>query len=190
MSGRPESRDYPSNQWQHNANQFHQNTQNTNANGQPRNPRQPGNNRQSWSYQAPKSPWENQQNWNRANTNTYQDAYQRTQNTNPNSSSTYQNAFHQAQNLFQRLQNQTGTDTPPRSRSVAGVLGIIVGAFGAHNFYLGRYQIATVQLALTVGSLFSFAPFIAAWGIFEGIMYLTSNTPRWQVDGWNRPLLP
>ncbi|HVP13440.1 MAG TPA: TM2 domain-containing protein [Phycisphaerae bacterium] len=56
----------------------------------------------------------------------------------------------------------------PKSKVVAGVLGIILGGLGAHRFYLGYIGIGLLQLALTIvtGGL------AAIWGFVEGIVCL------------------
>lgn len=79
-------------------------------------------------------------------------------------------------------------EKPQRSRSLAGVLGILFGTFGVHNFYLGKYAIGGVQLALTVLSGGSLTILVGVWGIVEGIMYLTNNNGKWNEDRWGRPL--
>jgi TM2 domain-containing membrane protein YozV len=59
----------------------------------------------------------------------------------------------------------------------AGLLGIFLGSFGIHNFYLGYNKRGLVQLLLTVLScgLFSFATEI--WGAVEGILILCNEHP-------------
>ena len=75
-----------------------------------------------------------------------------------------------------------------KSKLVAGLLGIFLGTFGVHNFYLGYNKKAVIQL---VCSLVGFATsclvvgvFVVAgigiWGLIEGIMILTGNIA---VDG-------
>ena len=64
-----------------------------------------------------------------------------------------------------------------KDKTVAGVLGIVLGAFGAHHWYLGNYALAGIYLGVglfTVGTL----PAIA--GIIEGIIYLTAPDDRFQ----------
>lgn len=41
-------------------------------------------------------------------------------------------------------------DVSKKSRLAALLLGIFLSAYGAHNFYLGRYKRAVVQLALSL----------------------------------------
>ncbi|HEV3157752.1 MAG TPA: TM2 domain-containing protein, partial [Candidatus Baltobacteraceae bacterium] len=62
------------------------------------------------------------------------------------------------------------SDATPSSRSRlrAGVLGIFLGAFGIHRFYLGYTTIGIIQLVLT---LMSFG-FVGLWGVVEGILIL------------------
>ena len=53
---------------------------------------------------------------------------------------------------------------------VAGLLGILLGGFGVHKFYLGMTTAGIIQLIL------GFACGIGAViGIIEGIMYLTKS---------------
>ena len=40
-----------------------------------------------------------------------------------------------------------------KSKIVAGLLGIFLGCYGAHNFYLGKTKRAVTQLVLSVGGL-------------------------------------
>ena len=87
------------------------------------------------------------------------------------------------------------TDTPqaidgysPRSKVVAGVLGILLGGLGVHRFYLGYVGIGILQIFVTflgIGFCFSLPfPFGAVWGFVEGILCLTGHFR--DVDG--RPL--
>lgn len=62
-----------------------------------------------------------------------------------------------------------------KSKVAAGLLGIFLGAFGVHNFYLGYTGKAVAQLLITlltcgVGSVVS-----GIWGFIEGIMILTGS---------------
>ena len=75
--------------------------------------------------------------------------------------------------------------TPLKSKMAAGLLGIFLGAFGVHNFYLGYTTKAVIQLCLTLLScgILSFASGI--WGFIEDIMLLTGSI---NVDGNGMPL--
>ncbi|WP_223875358.1 TM2 domain-containing protein [Nanchangia anserum] len=76
-----------------------------------------------------------------------------------------------------------------KSRVAAGILGILFGSLGAHNFYLGRAGKAIVQLLITVLSLGVLAPISATWGLVEGILILTSSPQSsWGRDADGRPL--
>jgi len=68
-----------------------------------------------------------------------------------------------------------------KSKIAAGLLGIFLGGFGVHRFYLGYTTIGIVQIVVTlvtfgVGAL---------WGLIEGILILTGNIDR---DAAGRPL--
>ena len=76
-----------------------------------------------------------------------------------------------------------------KNKLVAGILGILIGVFGVHNFYLGYTGKAVAQLLLTLlGSVFTCglsAVAVWIWGLVEGIMILTGGI---KVDGHNVPL--
>lgn len=59
----------------------------------------------------------------------------------------------------------------PKSRVAAGLLGILLGGFGAHNFYLGYTNKAILQLVLTIFT----CGLASLWGLVEGILILTKN---------------
>ncbi len=57
-----------------------------------------------------------------------------------------------------------------KSKMTAGLLGIFLGGWGVHNFYLGYTGKAIAQIVLT----FCFG-IGAIWGLIEGIMILTGS---------------
>lgn len=77
-------------------------------------------------------------------------------------------------------------DASAKSKMAAGLLGIFLGQFGVHNFYLGYTSKAVIQLVLTivgyVTSCFGVGVFLVAaagiWGLVEGIMILAGNIDR------------
>lgn len=93
-------------------------------------------------------------------------------------------------------------DPLARSRVVAGVLGILLGGLGIHNFYLGYNDRAWIQLGCTLGSValtvITFGalgflagvviPGMAIWGLVEGILFLTQSTGHYSVAADGRPL--
>ncbi len=62
-----------------------------------------------------------------------------------------------------------------KSKMAAGLLGIFLGAFGVHNFYLGYKGKALAQLLISVLSCFTLAVVSEIWGLIEGIMILCGN---------------
>ncbi|GAA4657459.1 TM2 domain-containing protein [Arthrobacter cryoconiti] len=74
-----------------------------------------------------------------------------------------------------------------KSKVVAGILGILLGAFGIHNFYLGKTKIALIQLLVSVISFGILAPFMAVWGLIEGILILIGHE-SYRTDAQGVPL--
>lgn len=67
-----------------------------------------------------------------------------------------------------------------KSKVVAGILGIVLGGFGAGRFYIGDTKTGVLQLVVSlltcgIGSL---------WGFIDGILLLV----RGGVDAQGRPL--
>lgn len=58
-----------------------------------------------------------------------------------------------------------------KSKMTAGLLGIFLGGYGIHNFYLGYTKKAVIQLIL---SLFT-CGIAGIWGFVEGIMILCGS---------------
>ena len=58
---------------------------------------------------------------------------------------------------------------------LAGVLGIVVGAFGIHKFVLGYTTEGVIMLLITVLSCGILAIIPSVIGIVEGIIYLTKS---------------
>lgn len=76
-----------------------------------------------------------------------------------------------------------------KSRVAAGVLAILLGSLGIHNFYLGFHGKAIAQLLISVLSfgLLAFISYI--WALIEGILYLTGkDNPNWSYDAQGIPL--
>lgn len=73
-----------------------------------------------------------------------------------------------------------------KNRVMAGLLGIFLGAFGVHNFYLGYTNKGIAQLLITLLSCGMLGVISEIWGIYEGIMILTNNT---NVDAYGNPLV-
>ncbi len=68
-----------------------------------------------------------------------------------------------------------------KSKMVAGLLGIFLGGWGVHNFYLGNTSKGAIQIVVSIvtcgiGSI---------WGFIEGIMILCGSI---KTDAQGRPL--
>ena len=79
-------------------------------------------------------------------------------------------------------------DPQSKSRLVAGLLGIFLGALGIHRFYLGYTGVGVAMLLMTLLSFGLFAVVTSIWGLVEGILYLTAKTGRYSHDATGRPL--
>lgn len=103
----------------------------------------------------------------------------------------------------------------PKSKMAAGLLGIFLGSYGIHNFYLGYTNKAITQLVLTLGSvalsiilwflggllsviiigiflmpiafILDFVPLATwIWGLVEGIQILSGSV---KTDANGNPLV-
>jgi len=84
-------------------------------------------------------------------------------------------------------QGQTSYHPMAKSKIAAGLLGIFLGTWGVHNFYLKRNSQAVTQLLLgTLGMLIIIGPIISGiWGLIEGIFILAGEIKE---DGEGIPL--
>ncbi|MDD6396035.1 MAG: NINE protein [Firmicutes bacterium] len=146
-------------------------------------------------YQASEAQNEPQQqpNYQYGEQPNYQQSYQ----GQPN----YQQPYQGQPNYQQPYQGQPNYQQPPyqgnpqggygykdpnaKSKIAAGILGILLGAFGVHNFYLGYTGKAIAQLLITLLSCFTLCWVSEIWGLIEGIMILTGSIA---VDATGRPL--
>ena len=63
--------------------------------------------------------------------------------------------------------------TRNKSKVAAGLMGLILGSLGIHNFYLGYTTKAIIQLCLTILSGGTLSTISFVWGFVEGILILT-----------------
>ena len=73
-------------------------------------------------------------------------------------------------------------DPLAKSRVTAGLLGIFLGQFGVHRFYLGYTSIGVLQILVTIAT----CGIGGLWGFIEGILILTGSAIKTDADG--RPL--
>ena len=75
-----------------------------------------------------------------------------------------------------QYQPQAGMDPPPgyiqKSRVAAGILAILLGAYGIHSFYLGNTSRGLVQLLVSFLTCGVGAIVMEIWGILDGIKLL------------------
>lgn len=67
-----------------------------------------------------------------------------------------------------------------KSKVVAGILGILLGSFGAGRFYIGDTKTGTLQIVATVFT----CGIGGLWGFIDGILLLVKGG----VDAQGRPL--
>ncbi len=73
------------------------------------------------------------------------------------------------------------TSSGLKSKMAAGLLGIFLGGWGVHNFYLGYTTRGIIQIVLTLCS----CGIGGIWGFIEGILILCGNI---NTDADGRPL--
>jgi TM2 domain-containing membrane protein YozV len=61
-----------------------------------------------------------------------------------------------------------------KSKVTAGILGILLGSFGAHKFYLGKIGQGILYL------IFSWTGIPGIIGLIEGIIYLTKSDEEFE----------
>ena len=120
-------------------------------------PQQPTPQEGAGDYRPPRYTEQYQANANNANYNNPQQTYYT-----PNGQPQY------GQNYAQPYDPPQGT----KSRIAAGVLAILFGVFGVHNFYIGKTGLGIAQLAITVCSCGTLAIVSEIWGIIEGVRLL------------------
>lgn len=99
----------------------------------------------------------------------------------------YQNPNQQYQNPNQQYQPPYGQPPygqppygqPQKSKLVAGLLGIFLGGFGVHNFYLGFTTRAVIQIVVSLVT----CGIGAWWGIIEGILILCGRYTTVDANG-------
>lgn len=87
------------------------------------------------------------------------------------------------------------TYSAPKSRIVAGILGLFFGALGVHNFYAGRTTLGIIQLLVTLVSFplcfiiigFFTLTGVAIWAFIESIMYFIGSG-SYAYDGHGVPM--
>ena len=79
----------------------------------------------------------------------------------------------------------SNTSNQLKSKIAAGLLGIFLGGFGVHNFYLGYTGKAVAQLLITILSCGILSLLSSIWGLIEGIMILTGSINQ---DALGNPL--
>lgn len=69
---------------------------------------------------------------------------------------------------------ETKVEYSPKSKMLAGLLGIFLGGVGVHNFYIGKTGVGVAQIIVTLVTCGA----ASLWGFIEGIVILCSNEPK------------
>jgi len=69
------------------------------------------------------------------------------------------------------MDQNTNTNAEQKSKLVAALLGIFLGAWGIHNFYLGDTKKGIIQIVVTIVT----CGIGGLWGFIEGIMILAGS---------------
>ena len=69
------------------------------------------------------------------------------------------------------MDQNTNTNAEQKSKLVAALLGIFLGAWGIHNFYLGDTKKGIIQIVVTIVT----CGIGGLWGFIEGIMILCGS---------------
>lgn len=87
-----------------------------------------------------------------------------------------QQYYGNGQPFYGNQEHQYGQPVPEqKSKVTAGVLGILLGAFGIHKFYLGYTKAGVIMLLVSILSLGFAATVMEVIGLIEGILYLTKS---------------
>ena len=81
-----------------------------------------------------------------------------------------------------------GTQYSDKSYIAAALLAFFLGAFGAHNFYLGYTRKAVIQLAMGLMTIFTLGLSGIAVGIWAFVEFILLLTGSISTDGDGRPL--
>ena len=83
------------------------------------------------------------------------------------------------------MSQNTGQPAPKtKDRTIAGILAILLGALGIHQFYLGNVGTAIIRIIMTITIIG--APVSGLIALVEGIIYLTKSDEDFHqiyVDG-------
>jgi len=80
-----------------------------------------------------------------------------------------------------QIAKETITAKSSRSKTIAGILGILFGGIGIHRFYLGYTVIGIAQIVVTLITL-NHGGFGGLWGFVEGILIFTGTISK-DADG-------
>ncbi len=77
--------------------------------------------------------------------------------------------------VYVNPQDVARANWPVKNKLVAGILGILLGAWGIHDFYLGKTGAGILSI------LFCWTGIPAIIGLVEGVMILCSNDENFQI---------
>ena len=86
--------------------------------------------------------------------------------------------------IYRAIGGSTAGASGEKNKTTAGLLAILLGAFGVHKFYLGDTTAGAITLAISLGAglvTCGAATFVmSVIGICEGIIYLSKSDSEFQ----------
>ena len=92
-----------------------------------------------------------------------------------------QSQWQQYGNEASRAIDSVFNDGPSgKSRGIAGLLALLMGAFGLHYFYIGKTTAGVVFLIISLLSCFLLSPVVHILAVIQGVLFFTSTQEEFE----------